>query len=167
MFLWSHDRQSLILQKLCMSRPYAVAKMKGSPRQPDIMGTVSFYPVDAGTVVSYDFIGLPFNRGNCGDGIHAIHIHGGGSCTGNMQDPFQNAGVHYNPKDCEHPYHAGDMPPIFANVGYAWGAFYTERFSIKDVIGKTVVLHERPDDFKSQPAGDSGAKIACGVIMKL
>ncbi|NMB33378.1 MAG: superoxide dismutase family protein, partial [Clostridium sp.] len=41
---------------------------------------------------------------------------------------------------------------------------YTSRFTPREVVGKTVIIHENPDDFRSQPSGDSGDRIACGVI---
>ena len=75
-----------------------------------------------------------------------------------------DAKAHYNPDNCEHPYHAGDMPPIFGNNGYAFSIFLTNRFWTDEIIGKTVIIHLQPDDFHSQPSGDSGAKIACGEI---
>ena len=75
-----------------------------------------------------------------------------------------DAKAHYNPDNCEHPYHAGDMPPIFGNNGYAFSIFLTNRFCTDEIIGKTVIIHLQPDDFHSQPSGDSGAKIACGEI---
>jgi Cu-Zn family superoxide dismutase len=93
-----------------------------------------------------------------------MHIHEGGSCTGNAADPFADAGSHYNPEGCEHPAHAGDLPPLFSNRGTAWGAVLTDRFSVGEISGKTVIIHLNPDDFTTQPAGNSGAKIACGVI---
>jgi Cu-Zn family superoxide dismutase len=60
--------------------------------------------------------------------------------------------------------HAGDLPPLLACNGEAYLAVLTGRFRVKDVMGKTVVIHSRPDDFRSQPSGDAGEKIACGVI---
>lgn len=81
-------------------------------------------------------------------------------------DPFSNAMAHYNPENCPHPYHAGDMPPLFGNQGYAFLMFLTDRFMVRNVIGKTVIIHDNPDDFTTQPSGNSGAKIACGVIQK-
>ena len=48
--------------------------------------------------------------------------------------------------------------------GYAWLSFYDKRFTIKDILGRSVVVHSGADDFHSQPSGNSGAKIACGVI---
>ena len=81
-----------------------------------------------------------------------------------MADPFAGAMSHYNPKGCEHPYHAGDLPPLFGNGGSALSLFLTNRFSVREITGKTVIIHDRPDDFTTQPSGNSGTKIACGVI---
>jgi len=78
--------------------------------------------------------------------------------------PFPQSGTHYNPNNCPHPYHAGDMPPLFGADGYAFLSFVTSRFTANEVIGKTIIIHSQPDDFKTQPSGDSGEKIACGVI---
>ena len=88
----------------------------------------------------------------------------GTSCTGNVNDEFSNTLGHYNPNNCKHPYHAGDMPPLFENSGYAYLSFLTNRFHIKDIIGKTVIIHDMPDDFRTDPSGSSGNKIACGII---
>lgn len=105
--------------------------------------------------------GLPENgNGN----FYGFHIHEGGSCTGDSTDPFKNAGGHYNPANVEHPFHAGDMPVLMGNKGMACCEFYTDRFYPEDIVGKTVIIHDMPDDFRSQPAGDSGMKIACGVV---
>lgn len=82
-------------------------------------------------------------------------------------DPFPLSGAHYNPGECEHPHHAGDLPPLFGCNGYAVSIFLTDRFLVDDVIGKTLILHDRPDDFKTQPAGDAGEKMACGVIQSV
>ncbi len=74
--------------------------------------------------------------------------------------------THYNPGGCEHPRHAGDLPPLFGNDGAAVSLFLTSRFSVEDVIGKTVIIHDSPDDFTTGPSGNAGEKIACGVIRK-
>lgn len=147
-----------------MSMPKAQAAISGSAQYPDIRGTASFYPVENGTLVITEVQGLPFTPGACNARIFALHIHEGSSCTGNAQDPFANTGGHYNPDKCEHPKHAGDLPPLFGNEGYAWGAVVTNRFDIDEVIGRTIIIHAGPDDFTTQPSGNAGAKIACGVI---
>lgn len=58
----------------------------------------------------------------------------------------------------------GDLPPLFVGNGRAWGAVLTTRFRVEEVIGRTVIIHSQADDFRTQPAGDSGSRIACGVI---
>ena len=57
------------------------------------------------------------------------------------------------------------MPPLLGANGYAFGAFVTDRFTISEIIGRSVILHAHPDDFTTQPAGGAGQKIACGEIM--
>jgi Cu-Zn family superoxide dismutase len=44
--------------------------------------------------------------------------------------------------------------------------FFTDKFKVKDIIGKSIVIHQSPDDYRTQPSGASGKKLACGVIMK-
>jgi Cu-Zn family superoxide dismutase len=89
--------------------------------------------------------------------------------NGNMHpdgsDPFPSSGTHYNPNNCPHPYHAGDMPPLFGANGYAFLTFVTSRFTVNEIIGKTIIIHSMPDDFTTNPSGNSGEKIACGVIV--
>ena len=109
--------------------------------------------------------GLPTSADKCKSPIFAFHIHAGESCTGNSEDPFANALTHYNPNDCSHPFHVGDLPPLFGNNGYAFLAFITNRFSVKEIIGKTIIVHSSFDDFSTQPSGNAGEKIACGQIV--
>lgn len=59
------------------------------------------------------------------------------------------------------------MVPLMGNQGYAFLTFYDKRFQIEDILERSVVIHAMPDDFKTQPAGDSGMKIGCGVIRKI
>lgn len=139
----------------------AYAKIKGNKKYPNLKGTVSFYGVHGGTIVVAEVTGLPENST-----FHGFHIHEGENCTGTEAEPFQNAGTHYNPKNTQHPNHAGDLPPLLANHGTAFGAFYTDRFYPEDVIGRTVIVHENADDFRTQPSGNSGAMIACGKIVR-
>ena len=148
-------------------RPFAFAIIKGSNDYPDINGIVNFYKVRAGILVSVQLRGLPESEDMCKKPIFAAHIHSGGSCTGNSSDPFADAATHYNPDSCPHPYHAGDLPPVFGSDGYGFSAFLTNRFTTEEIIGKTFILHSAPDDFTTQPSGNSGTKIACGVIMNV
>lgn len=145
-------------------RPLAYANISGSRQYQGVQGFVMFYRYKEGTVVVADIIGLPTSNERCIKGIYGFHIHSGDTCTGTTADPFANAGTHYNPEECEHPDHAGDLPVLFENNGNAWMAFYTDRFTPKEIVGKTVIIHDMPDDYRSQPSGDSGVKIACGTV---
>src|SRR5699024_10810693 len=98
-------------------------------------------------------------------GPYGFHINEHGSCeVGDLDDPFQEAGGHWNPDNQPHGHHAGAFPVLFSNDGYARMFCFTNRFRPKDVVGKTVMIHENPDDYRTQPAGDSGTRIGCGVI---
>lgn len=138
----------------------AMAEVRGSAAYPEVKGEVRFFQTDAGVLVAADIMGLP-EQNLCG-GVFGFHIHEGSDCEG---DAFADTKGHYNPKDCLHPYHAGDLPPLFSNHGSAWMAVLTDRFQAEEIIGRTVVIHFGVDDFTSQPAGNSGRKIACGVIV--
>ena len=145
-------------------RPKAMAMIKGSEKYPAVKGTAKFFEVPEGVLVAVDVCGLPSNVNRCDNPIFALHIHEGKSCTGNMQDPFKNAMMHYNPGDCNHPYHTGDLPPIFGCDGYGFLVTMTDRFFVDEIIGKTIIIHSAADDFTSQPSGNSGEKMACGQI---
>ena len=152
---------------LLRQRPDAVAQLAGSPQHQDIRGTARFYQTRSGVLVAVELWGLPKPTDLCHNPIFALHIHDGTSCSGNDQDPFANAMTHFNPYNCLHPYHAGDLPPVFATDGYAFQVFLTNRFRLREVLGRTVILHGDPDDFTTQPSGNSGPKIACGVIRSM
>lgn len=144
--------------------PVAYAVIRGSKKYPDIKGKAVFYDTYGGTVVVASVCGLPQDQGGNHSGFHGFHIHEGGSCTENEQGEFTDAHGHYNPEGTPHPEHVGDLPPLLSNCGTAWMAVYTNRFYPEDVIGRTVIIHEKADDFHSQPSGDAGEMIACGEI---
>lgn len=144
--------------------PQATAIISGSESYPSISGAVRLYQTKKGVLVRAEISGLPKAGLPCQARIFGFHIHSGTDCGGNMDDPFADAMSHYNPGGCEHPHHAGDLPPLFGNDGLALSLFLTDRFTVDEVIGKTVIIHDHPDDFTTQPSGGSGTKIACGVL---
>lgn len=146
-------------------RPQAEASIAGSSSFPGISGWVRFYQTNGGVVVCAEIQGLPQGGQPCHERVFGFHIHQGADCDG-MDGPFPHAMSHYDPDGCEHPYHAGDLPPLFGNNGLAVSAFLTNRFFVDDIIGKVVIIHDHPDDLTTQPSGNSGAKIACGVIRR-
>lgn len=152
------------LRALLQRRPDGVAVLSPSEAYPEIKGTVLFYQTEDGVIVAADVEGLPDPSETCAQPIFGFHLHEGGACAGNESDPFADAGSHYNPDGCPHPYHAGDFPPLFGNGGHSLSVFLTNRFTVREILGKTVIVHARPDDFSTQPAGNAGTKMACGVI---
>lgn len=146
-------------------QPAAYAYIKGNDAHPGLSGLVTFYDFLNGTIVMADIGGLPVQAGECGGDFFGFHIHEGAVCGSGEKNPFAAAGGHLNPADCPHPGHMGDLPVLEGNGGRAWMAFYTERFRPEQVRGKTVVVHGSADDYRSQPAGDSGERIGCGQIM--
>ena len=155
----------LNLMGIMRNIPTAIAVLNGSRDYPEIMGSVKFYQTQRGVLTVAEVFGLQPSFGYCNQPIFAFHIHEGRSCSGNGADSFSGAGSHYNPYNCPHPYHAGDMPPLFGTNGIAFLAFLTDRFTVEEIIGKTVIIHGKPDDFNTQPSGNAGNRIACGEIL--
>ena len=114
---------------------------------------------------------------NATPGIHGLHMHDVGRC-----DPptFESAGGHFNPARREHGFfnsngpHAGDLPNIAVpnSTEHALEFFLTDLtiepgpHSLMDGNGTAVVIHARPDDYSSDPAGESGDRLACGVLAR-
>lgn len=129
-----------------------------------VTGVVSFRETPAGTEVAYDLRGFP------GAGQHGFHLHEKGDCSA---PDGSSAGGHWNPGGHDHgdrheDSHAGDLGNIAADrQGRAQGSFVVNKFSITgepSILGRSVIVHAQPDDLKSQPAGNSGPRIACGVV---
>lgn len=138
-----------------------MAWVTGAPEYSQLSGLVKFYTTPyGGTLIEAEFFGLPNISVQNSTTYYAMHIHEFGNCS----DSFQHTGEHYNPASLPHPYHQGDLPPLLANQGYAWSACYDKRFRVEDILGRSVVIHAQADDFASQPSGNSGMKIGCGVI---
>ncbi len=146
------------ISSLLCSPPAAFASIGGNKKAPHLSGTVRFYRWSGGTVVKVEIVNLPISTSPFG-----FHIHEGAVC--NLPE-YAKTGGHFNPTDEKHPAHAGDLPVIFSNSGYCYTVFYTNRFKPEDIIGRTVVIHSMPDDYRTQPSGNSGSKIACGEIIE-
>jgi len=147
----------------------AVSYIKGGPLRPEINGIAFFENAGEGTKVTVEVYGLPDYKPGTDDispvGPHGFHIHQFGSCDiGDVNNPFQSAKNHWNPDNQPHGNHAGDLPVLFSNNGYSKMCFYTNKFKPSDVIGKSVIIHQNPDDYRSQPSGNAGKRLACGII---
>jgi Cu-Zn family superoxide dismutase len=137
----------VIVMKQC-SYAQAVAEVSGN----GIKGTVWFGQRQDGVLVTAEINGLPH------DGFYAFHIHEGSACD--------DSGGHFNPAGVPHPEHAGDLPPLLACKGRAFLSVLADRFCVEDIMNRTVVIHSGTDDFRSQPAGNPGEKLACGGIRR-
>ena len=142
----------------------AAAAMKNSDGV--TVGTVTLEETPNGTLAHAKFTGLP-------PGAHAFHVHSIGKCT----PPFKSAGGHYNPHDTKHGIqshgggHAGDMPNLTVpssgvlEIQVLNTRVHLDR-NLFDADGAALVVYAGADDYKSDPAGAAGARIACGVIRK-
>lgn len=149
----------------------AVAVLRAGPLDPALRGRVEFQDVPGGTIVTVNVLGLPPYLPGSGAaspvGPHGFHIHEVGNCeVGDPRNPFAAAGGHWNPDHQPHGNHAGDFPVLFSNrpAGAASMRFFTGRFRVADVVGRSVIIHLNPDDYRTQPAGNAGPRLACGVI---
>jgi Cu-Zn family superoxide dismutase len=111
-------------------------------------------------------------------GPHGIHFHAVGSCESTSAGAFSGAGGHFNPLGRQHGLdnpqgpHGGDAPNFTVNAdGTGRASFTTDRVSLTsgstslfDADGSSIVIHAAADDQISQPAGNSGGRIACGVL---
>ena len=142
----------------------AVAELK--PTQGNkAAGTVKFEEADGKVHVVADFTGLP-------PGKHGLHVHENADCSA---PDASSAGSHFNPGNKQHgapnaaEHHAGDFGNIDADAaGRAHLdttlSFVTVTDGPKSVVRHSVIVHAAPDDFKTQPTGNAGARLACGVI---
>lgn len=119
-------------------------------------------------------INLRGNPEGISPGTHAIHIHEVGSC----EPPFTSAGGHFNPANKKHGFlatqgkHAGDLPNIHMTENAPLSVEFLVpqlslsggKASLKDDDGSAVVIHQAADDYRTDPAGDAGDRVACAVL---
>ena len=169
-------RAALVSGALVLTSSLAVAQANSDQAQAtlqaksgsNVSGSVTLNQTDSGLRIKADVSGLTPNT------EHGFHIHAGDKC--NTPDA-SSAGPHFNPTDKPHGEpesihsHAGDLPNLKANdQGVATLTTVSPTVSLisgqaNNVMGRTVVVHADPDDHHSQPAGNAGARVACGVIV--
>jgi Cu-Zn family superoxide dismutase len=133
------------------------------------VGDIDLIQTQSGVLLRLSLKGIPA-------GEHAFHIHAVGKC----EAPFESAGEHFNPGGHKHGMmasegHAGDMPNLHVPQGgelkieIVNTAITLEKGkpnSVFDGDGSAAIVHAKPDDYKSDPAGNAGDRIACGVIQE-
>lgn len=168
------NRQSVLLLAITSMVLGACASTSGNPvgARADLLassgstvsGSVAFTQTESGVRIEARVAGLK-------PGEHGFHVHEVGDCS--APDAMSAKG-HYNPHGKAHgghggEHHVGDMPNLVADAsGKAeYSAVLADmrlQGEVGNITGRSVVIHADPDDYKSQPAGNSGKRIACGVI---
>ena len=131
----------------------------------DVRGMVMFHQMQGQVMVHARITGLKPN------GEHGFHVHETGSCA---SPDGTSAGGHFNPDGKPHgpqaaAHHAGDMPSLKADVQGAVDQHFmltgpSVEAGAASVVGRSVIVHAQPDDYTTQPTGNAGGRIACGVI---
>lgn len=147
-------------------QPTAVASLQPTTGN-TARGTVTFVQDGDEVRVQASISGLKPNS------EHGFHIHEKGDCS---SGDGMSTGGHYNPGGKPHgpqssEHHAGDMPSLKADAnGNVSASFELKGVSVgggsADLVGRGLIVHRDPDDFKTQPTGNSGPRIACAVIVK-
>jgi Cu-Zn family superoxide dismutase len=145
------------------------AKADLKDAQGQSVGTVTLTDTPHGVLMHVVLTSAP-------EGVHAFHVHATGKC----EAPFTTAGGHFNPANKQHGaenamgMHAGDMPNITVPAGGKLTfdilnhdvTLKAGANSLMDADGSALMLHAAADDYKGDPAGNAGARIACGVVTK-
>jgi len=138
-----------------MPVPFPILGPSGEPR-----GFASFFSDGRRTTIKVGAEGLPA-------GVHGIHLHAVGTCDG---PKFDSAGAHWNPagkqhgKDNPQGAHLGDLPNLTAGADGKASASFAIAGDMADADGTALVIHAKPDDYKTDPSGNSGDRIACAVL---
>lgn len=163
----------VFLSAICLVLPFnsasaqevkkAIAVLHSSSGS-QVMGTVTFTKTADGVQVVADLTGLK-------PGKHGFHIHEFGDCSA---PDATSAGAHFNPTNDPHAghdaakRHVGDLGNIEADSSGKAHLELTDKIMTmsgdKSIIGRGVIVHEKADDLKTQPTGDAGGRLACGVI---
>jgi Cu-Zn family superoxide dismutase len=150
-----------LAQPSAVTRAVAIVSPLGSS---GVSGTITFSKTEGGVKVSGTLSGLK-------PGAHGFHVHEFGDCSA---PDGASAGGHFNPTAEIHAgpqdpkRHAGDMGNVSAGAdGKATVEYVDQRLSFEgpsSVLGRGVIVHANPDDFKTQPTGNAGGRLACGVV---
>ena len=154
----------------CASQPAPVTPASAAPGPIDLRdargGTLA-----TATVTEAGGIRVRLEAAGLAPGTYGVHIHSAGRC-----DPpgFESAGPHWNPSGRQHGrlnpmgWHLGDLPNLAVGSNGAGAAEFTVAdASLNDLLdadGAALVVHAGPDDYRTDPSGNSGARLACGVI---
>lgn len=172
-YKWTMIAAAVVLLPACsnmgnvFSKKQSATAVLAPTKGNSVSGTVNFTQKGEVVLVEAKINGLKAN------GTHGFHIHEKGNCGGDAS----GAGGHFNPSAGQHggpsgnARHGGDLGNLKADAnGYAQASLEIRGITLgteaSSVIGRAVIVHAGVDDLKSQPAGNSGARVACGLISK-
>lgn len=154
----------LLLLPVSLQASTAEARLT-SPSVKSLSAKVMLTEVPEGLKITADVSGLKPGA------VHGFHVHENGKCEG---PDYKSAGNHFNPSESKHGgpssgmKHMGDLGNLVANEkGIAKAEVIVkskDKNTLGQYIGKSVIIHSKADDLTTQPAGDSGDRIACGII---
>lgn len=151
-----------ILRAINYDAPYAFASIRGDT----VSGSLFVYAYGQGSVLVVEAEGLPTIE--CGQGIHAVYIHEGPDCENTNGQLYSGAGPVLNFTTCNRPYRTGDTPPLFSTVdGNAWYMMYTDKYIPAQLVGRTISIHQGPNEFLEATTNTTDPRIACGQIVQL
>jgi len=142
-------------------------KLQGAADDSDFAGTLTITPEGDGVRIVADVAGVDK------DGKHGLHVHENGMCEhhpAGEAKPFSTAGGHFDPAGASHacpptdPRHAGDLGNIEVSGGKGHLELFVANLTLDQLMGKAIILHADEDDCTTQPTGNSGGRIACGVV---
>ncbi len=150
------------------------------PAQPELLAAANLNLADgsdagsAELTAADDVVTVSVTLANLSEGVHAVHLHTTGMCEG---PDFSSAGGHLNPSDNEHGTenpngsHLGDLPNATVDANGTGTLSVELNGTREDVLaaifdedGTAIVVHEGEDDYMTDPAGDAGGRVACGVL---
>lgn len=165
------------------SSPYLALRAQRAPPAGGIRASADLKDAKAQTVGHAEFLDtqhgvlIRVTLKNAPAGIHGLHVHNVARC-----DPptFDTAGPHFNPAESQHGFlnpkgaHAGDLPNVHASRDgqlevehlAPWATLRPGPTSLFDADGSALVLHAGPDDYRTDPTGNAGTRLACGVVIK-
>jgi len=158
---------AIILTTAAYAAPGEKATAQVKDRDGKVLGTITLTETAQGVLLTGELTQLP-------PGPHGFHVHAVGKC----EAPFASAGGHFNPDAKKHGFHdagshAGDLTNLHASADgkvvadvLAVGLTLSGAKGALDQDGAAVVIHAKADDYKTDPAGDAGDRIACGVVTK-
>ena len=139
---------------------YAI--MRGGSKNPDINGMVTFGRTERGVLITAEIYGL---SDKFPGEVYPFCIWDGSCMSLDKDGEFCNGDGYFNPEKLAPPMRAGDLPPLISCKGYAYMQVVTNRFSIEDIIGKSVIIHSPSNQAFPEETSDDLKKIACGIIL--